>query len=471
MEDVLDRWLTDEDGEELATTLIGVRSAADPSQRDSNDDRYVFMAASIETAIRWLVKNTDRRSLFGAIYQELGVDGGKIKAAVDKADRAGRRTPSPEVGGDPVVEGRKRRRREATQRRKTVQSVLGDIQIGDDEGLDGEDFIADHETAFAYLGKTKGVKGNTKLALEMVQNAASIASKDALRVWRTILAHVRRNPTMVAQPKQLAPPSTMMEGASTTEVEFQLQLAFRKVSSMDAGGLLHDVAHRYGLAHLYSCYRQAETAILPEMRATGQQGVDGRSRVKRRLFDRLYADLASPSCQVTSPYMADSEEGTRAWRAFGKLLEKGKAWFTLRDQLGPGVLALIPSAIVSNTWLERRTNDEMHAWIVLIREFFKPNLALCDNVGDSVHRVLRGEVVSHTPLLLETMAEDAFNELEMTDFAGLLQPAGLPGGRHTVQEALSQRTTAQRTQQAPRTADKIDLTGIEELTTTDEELD
>lgn len=70
----------------------------------------------------------------------------------------------------------------------------------------------------------------------------------------------------------------------------------------------------------------------------------------------------------------DKNPATRKeYKEFNLSIHKGQRWSLLSKELGPGVLALIPDSLITQTWLHQTLrNDHFAIWIRLIKRF-NPN--------------------------------------------------------------------------------------------------
>lgn len=58
------------------------------------------------------------------------------------------------------------------------------------------------------------------------------------------------------------------------------------------------------------------------------------------------------------------------WEAFTNRLRFAKRWYTLQEELGYGVLALIPERVVPNRWVQKELSaTEFAVWIQAIKHF------------------------------------------------------------------------------------------------------
>jgi hypothetical protein len=70
------------------------------------------------------------------------------------------------------------------------------------------------------------------------------------------------------------------------------------------------------------------------------------TEVKRLRFAETYLALE-----------AQSEDYERKAKRFEHQLRFGERWERLRREFGPGVFALLPRTVVTNTWVEQTLND------------------------------------------------------------------------------------------------------------------
>ena len=83
-------------------------------------------------------------------------------------------------------------------------------------------------------------------------------------------------------------------------------------------------------------------------------------------------------------------ESNKAWRHFGKRLEKGRRWWNIKSSLGAGILAIIPSSVVPHSWVERLPGDQFDVWVQLIQRHYSSAIQFASLIKEAVKNTLKG---------------------------------------------------------------------------------
>ncbi|KAM0714673.1 hypothetical protein Q7P37_003052 [Cladosporium fusiforme] len=84
------------------------------------------------------------------------------------------------------------------------------------------------------------------------------------------------------------------------------------------------------------------------------------------------------------------EYGRKA-RQLERQLQYGERWGRLRRDFGPGIFALLPSAVVTNRWVEQEMSaTQFDAWLRILRRYNPPKQAIVDRVWWLVNEALSG---------------------------------------------------------------------------------
>lgn len=103
------------------------------------------------------------------------------------------------------------------------------------------------------------------------------------------------------------------------------------------------------------------------------------------------------------------KEYQRQARRFEHQLQYGERWARLRGEFGPGIFALLPSTVVTNSWVEQTlTATQFDAWLSTLRRHNRPDATMVERAWRLVEGALSGE---QAPLRLR-LEEIPFEEMD-----------------------------------------------------------
>jgi len=101
------------------------------------------------------------------------------------------------------------------------------------------------------------------------------------------------------------------------------------------------------------------------------------------------------------------QEYRRQERRFKHQLQYGERWARLRGEFGPGIFALLPSIVVTNSWVEQTLSaTQFDAWLSILRRHNHPDTTLVERAWRLVEGALSGEKAPVRLRLKEIPFED-----------------------------------------------------------------
>lgn len=101
------------------------------------------------------------------------------------------------------------------------------------------------------------------------------------------------------------------------------------------------------------------------------------------------------------------KEYQRQARRFEHQLQYGERWARLRGEFGPGIFALLPSTVVTNSWVEQTLSaTQFDAWLSILRRHNRPDATMVDRAWRLVEGALSGKEPPVRLRLEETPFED-----------------------------------------------------------------
>jgi hypothetical protein len=318
--------------------------------------------------------------------------GGKRKRADD--------SPPPETT---LTVTNKHAARERERRTKLAKELSAAFVDSDEENENPEEaFTRENGLMFAWIGKQPSCKGiGSRAAASMVRKCLAVGGPEAFENWKVVLTHWRAAGSLSIS--QRPPPGSMSDlsgGHTVDSVLHGFRTAFLATGGVEATGILHDILYRHQLASLYGWYEDAGKILVDNQSVVRARGVGNSSVVKDRLFNVLYPNVG-----------AEDDSYPKLWRHFTRQIEKGRRWWSIRTRLGPGVLALIPSAVVPHSYLERLGSAHFFVWMELIERYNKSAIEFGSLIASPVQDALEGRPPPTRRLVLEEMEECDLREL------------------------------------------------------------
>jgi hypothetical protein len=359
---------------------------------------------------------------------------------------AAKRTRDHTATSDPeyvTTVGNVNRRKERDRRRK-FESKLSEVFVTEEEDDIQDAYVRENGRKLGWLAKQADCMGmGRREASALVYRASAIGSGEAVENVKAVLAYWRKNGTVdlnrqtVPQswypptsrpPPSHPPPSRPLQSSSQSLVTFTsssqninaalsgFRKAFFDVASIEATGILQEILYRHHLARLYDCYRNAE-ALLDGTRSSARgRGVSDASLVKKQLFKALYPSTDTPSSLADS-----SAPSSKQWRYFTKCLTKGHRWYCMRETLGSGILALIPTSKVPHSFVERLSSGVFKVFLELIERFYPDAIKFGRLIEDNIKNALVGRQPPRSHLPIEDISNDRLQEMDLSEVVQLFE--------------------------------------------------
>jgi len=145
----------------------------------------------------------------------------------------------------------------------------------------------------------------------------------------------------------------------------------------DADDFVRAIVHRGRLADFWDAF---QTLLRPTVKPNlGWKKKFG--EVKRARLKEAHPDLDPKG-----------KEYRRQERRFEHQLQYGERWARLRSEFGPGIFALLPSTVVTNSWVEQTLSSaQFDAWLSILRRHNRPDAAMVERAWRLVEGALGGE--------------------------------------------------------------------------------
>lgn len=160
----------------------------------------------------------------------------------------------------------------------------------------------------------------------------------------------------------------------------------------DADDFVRAIVHRERLADFWDAF---QTLLRPTVRPNpGWKKKFG--EVKRARLKEAHPDLDPRG-----------KEYRRQERRFEHQVQYGERWARLRGEFGPGIFALLPSSVVTNSWVEQTLSaTQFDAWLSILRRHNRPDATMVERAWRLVEGALSGKEPPVRLRLEETPFED-----------------------------------------------------------------
>jgi hypothetical protein len=317
-------------------------------------------------------------------------------------------------------------RRKERERRRRLESRLSEVFVTEEEDDMQDAYVRENGRKLGWLAKQADCMGmGRREASALVYRASAIGSGEAVENVKAVLAHWRKNGTVDLNLNRQTTPqpssqSLVAFSSSSQSVNAALsgfRKAFFNVASIEATGILQEILYRHHLAHLYDCYQNAE-ALLDRTRSSARgRGVSDASLVKKQLFKALY-----PSTDTPSSSLADSSAPSgKQWRYFTKCLTKGHRWYCMRETLGSGILALVPTSKVPHSFIERLSSGVFKVFLKLIEQFYPDAIRFGRLIEEFMQDALMGGQPPRSHLPIEDVSDDRLQEMHLSEVVQLFE--------------------------------------------------
>lgn len=312
------------------------------------------------------------------------------------------------------------------ERRIRLENMLSDAFVTEEEDDMQDAYVRENGTKLAWLAKQPDCIGiGRQEASALVYRASAIASGEAIENLKAVLTHWRKNHTMDLN-RQTASSQSLVTFTSTSQNINTALSGFRKaffdLATIEATGILQDILYRHHLAYLYDCYRNAEALLDRTPSTTRRRGVSDAALVKKQLFNTLY-----PSTDIPSSSLVDSSApSAKQWRYFTKCLAKGHRWHCMRETLGSGILALIPTSKLPNSFIERLSSPMFKVFLDLITRFYPDAIKFGRLIEHFIQNALMGRQPPNSHLPIEHLSDDQLQEMHLSDLVQLFERYAVP---------------------------------------------
>ena len=113
--------------------------------------------------------------------------------------------------------------------------------------------------------------------------------------------------------------------------------------------------------------------------------------------------------------LSSSAPSGKQWRYFTKCLTKGYRWYCMRETLGSGILALIPTSKVPHSFMERLSSGVFKVFLDLIDRFFLDAIKFGRLIENFRQNALMGRQPPHSHLPIEDVSDDQLQEMHLSE--------------------------------------------------------
>lgn len=256
----------------------------------------------------------------------------------------------------------------AARARRAQLSAARVVRDSEDEATADSERALEEELVDPWFRDFPLDKEGTLLAriaqAKIKRRAMAIAGPEVVEDWQAFMASWRRNGFLTSRPSSrnhLVVPEHL-ENLPVEVTDFYY--AYDRVKTTEVADSFKAITHRFRMARLWMVYSRAEDVEIQDQPRL-QHGQTRQAQRKRFLFDLLY-----PTFGGISVINEKKSASRKQWIAFSNHLQYAKRWHTLQEELGYGVLALIPERVVPNRWVQKELNAiEFAVWIQAIKHF------------------------------------------------------------------------------------------------------
>lgn len=310
-------------------------------------------------------------------------------------------------------------RKEQRQRKKLNQKLsMAFVMSEEDVSKVGGSLTVERRSVFAWLGRQPGCGQLTAtMAAKMVKKALAVGGAQALENWRLVLERWRHSGRLSYAHSTVSMFSPSSSAQDEDVIVAGFSGAFLETTGVETVGVVQDILYRQLLACLYEWYRTAEAYLLVESSGSSRgSGRNGAARVKAQLFDATFPGFKAKRERDDPAYK-------KKWKHFTRHLDKGQRWWMVRAELGLGMLALIPSSIVSHSWVERLPADQFRTWLELVQHQNPSVVELGMAIKETLNDALEGRDPPVDRLVLEEMEEEELKRMPEAELPRLLECA------------------------------------------------
>lgn len=346
-------------------------------------------------------------------------------------------------------------RRERRRRNEEVDKLLSafrdtaGVSVGAESLMDTT--LRQYGPWFAWLGAQPGLQSlHKENAGRLVLNAAAIGGPAALSELRAVMRCWRERGALTAVDHafSLGNPGNRMAPSDASQVlvhlssqELPVQTVeeavdrlcdlYQTVERVEAFSLLQKLYLRLRLARLYAQYEQAVQLITThEEDSRVLAAENGRLRIRpgtlardalfRQFYERIhgqtYMRAGSDRRSMDWAEVFSQPEVQRTRQQFDRKLVMGGRWFRFMEQFGRFAFLMVPDDVISESWIQRRSEKEFTAWLGLIKQF-NPNVQLFgeDRFEGVVNGILQGGAPPTQVFQFESVDEDTISGIDCTE--------------------------------------------------------
>ena len=227
-----------------------------------------------------------------------------------------------------------------------------------------------------------------KAARELYKHVRTVGNHNSYDIWQGIFRHWRQNG--IRETQGLLEYSTPSVGENSvvrdvSDKKHEIQAfckAFRAVEKIEVDINLKDFARRSKLADLQDAYEKAKS-VMNTSQVIGSSGQTQVAKAKHRLFGYLFPQHA----HIKRPGKSASTQ--KEFHMLEQQLVKANRWCRIRDELGPGVLALITNRATNNFIQKTMKSQEFDLWLQLMKSINPQAIALGEGLYRALQRIVR----------------------------------------------------------------------------------
>jgi hypothetical protein len=230
---------------------------------------------------------------------------------------------------------------------------------------------------------------------KMIRMAKAIAGPEAVEDWQGFMASWRDNGLLTSRPtssnKKVAP-----KHLQTLPIEIvDFYYAYDRVRTFEIADSFKAITHRCRMVELWRIYAKAESVPF-HIYLPLENGQRKQAQRKRFLFNTLHPELQGIEDVGKTP------ASKKQWGAFSDRLKHANRWHIIQQELGYGVLGLIPERVIPNRWVQKELGAaEFDVWIKAIKHFNPKCQAAAQNWTRTLDQALGGRQPSRRRRALE----------------------------------------------------------------------
>jgi hypothetical protein len=250
-----------------------------------------------------------------------------------------------------------------------------------------------------------------------IAKAMSIAGPVAAQNWKDIIKIWRCNNTLVPRSSVDMISESQDLGlieAQPVEIRDFIRV-WNQVEKSKINQSFQDMTYRLRMTRLHEYYQRINDVYFPDL-GSGQTKRAARKRYLFDLCDNRF--VGRPLADATqSGIFRDS------WEGFKRDFQYAARWHALKTRLNYGVLGLIPSSVVSNSWVQVLSESDFKLWLDTI-ELVNPT---CILIGSRWASILSCAINGSRPDFGRVALEDVSSERlaaspDTTDLFCILAP-------------------------------------------------